>query len=210
MDKQTFGACVLRAAAEMPGHRDVLCRLDMGIGDGDHGVTVERGFSAVDTLFSGDPGEGGQAFYQRMGDVLASSMGGAIGPIYGLFFAGIGAGLKDAEQVDTGLLAASMALAVQKVMRVAKVQPGEKTIVDAMLPACEAMRVAEGPSLAKALQSAYAAAEEGAQRTVAMQATKGRARFLKEKSIGYRDAGASSFTLYMAALRDAVAEAEKE
>lgn len=210
MDRRTFGECVLRAAAAMPSHRDELCKLDMVIGDGDHGVTVERGFSAVDTLFSGDPGDGGQPFYQRMGDTLASSMGGAIGPIYGLFFAGIGAGLKDAEQVDAGILAASMTLAVQKVMRVAKVQPGEKTIVDAMLPACEAMRAAEGSGIIEALISACAAAEEGAQHTVAMQATKGRARFLKEKSIGYRDAGASSFTLYMEALRDAVAEAKKE
>lgn len=124
MDMRTFGACVLRAAAEMPGHRDELCRLDMGIGDGDHGVTVERGFSAVGGLFSGDPGDGGQAFYQQMGDAMAASMGGAIGPIYELF-AGLGAGLKD---VDAPVLASAMELAVRKVMRVAKVQPGEKTI----------------------------------------------------------------------------------
>lgn len=210
MDRQTFGACVLRAAAAMPGYRDELCRLDMGIGDGDHGVTVERGFSAVSELFSGDPGDGGQPFYQRLSDTLAASMGGAIGPIYGLFFAGIGAGLKDADRVDAKALAAAMLLATQKVMRVAKVNPGEKTIVDAMLPACEAMTSAEGLPLAEALRRACEAAEQGARRTVDMRAAKGRARFLKERSIGYRDAGASSFTLYLEALRDQVAAAGEE
>ena len=210
MDMRTFGECVLSAAATMPGHRDELCRLDMGIGDGDHGVTVERGFSAVGALFSGDPGDGGQPFYQRMGDELSASMGGAIGPIYGLFFAGLGAGLKGAERVNAPALAEALELAVRKVMRVARVQPGEKTIVDAMLPACEAMKAAEGLPLAEALARACEAAEEGARRTVSMQATKGRARFLKEKSIGYRDAGASSFTLYLEALRDRVAAAGEE
>jgi dihydroxyacetone kinase-like protein len=79
-----------------------------------------------------------------------------------------------------------------------------------MIPACEALKAAEGSELTEALKSACAAAEEGAKRTVGMQATKGRARFLKEKSIGFRDAGASSFTLYLEALRDAVSTAERE
>lgn len=210
MKKRDFGACVLAAASAMPVHRDALCKLDMGIGDGDHGVTVERGFLAVQDLFQGDPGDGDRAFYQQMGDVLSTSMGGAIGPIYGLFFAGLGGALANAEEVDAKNLGDAMASAVQKVMRMARVKSGEKTIVDAMLPACEAMQAASDETLLSALVAACEAAESGAERTVSMQATKGRARFLWEKSVGYRDAGASSFVLYLEALRDAVAAAWKE
>jgi len=83
----------------MPAHRDVLCQLDTGIGDGDHGVTVERGFSAVTALFAGNPADGGQTFYQKLGDELSMRVGGAIGPIYGLFFQGIGLGLSPVETV---------------------------------------------------------------------------------------------------------------
>ncbi len=209
MRKREFGALVLEAAAEMPRHRDELCKLDMGIGDGDHGVTVERGFLAVQRQFGGDPGDGGGAFYQRMGDVLSASMGGAIGPVYGLYFSGLGA-LGTADEVTAATLADAMESAAGKVMRAARVTPGEKTIVDAMLPACEAMRQAVDGTLPDALTAAARAAELGAQRTVNMKATKGRARFLQEKSVGYRDAGASSFVLYMEALANAVTRAEKE
>lgn len=210
MDKVIFCACVLKAGQVMPAHRDELCRLDMGIGDGDHGVTVERGFHAVEALFADGPDGGGQTFFQRMGDELASVMGGAIGPIYGLFFAGIGSGLGDAAEVGARNLGEAMTKATEKVMRLAKVQPGEKTIVDAMLPASEAMQNAADKSLGAALMLAAEAAEQGAEQTKSMQATKGRARFLKEKSVGYRDAGASSFTLFLAALADAVNDVEKE
>lgn len=203
-----FCRCVLEAGARMPEYEGELCRLDMGIGDGDHGVTVRRGFLAVDGLFHGDPGQGGQMFFQSMGDALASSMGGAIGPIYGLFFSGLGSVLND--EVDAAALSGAMRAAVEKVMRVAKVAPGEKTIVDGMIPAVEALEAAGCLTLSEALRQAAEAADAGAERTIPMMATKGRARFLRERSIGFRDAGASSFAIYMDALADAVTRAEKE
>lgn len=135
-------------------------------------------------------------------------MGGAIGPIYDLFFQGIGAGLRQAETINARVLGEAMVLAAQKIMRIAKAQPGEKTILDAMQPASEALLAAVDLPLSDALRMACLAAERGAESTRDMLAVKGRARFLKEKSIGYRDAGASSFTLYLEALTDAVIKEE--
>lgn len=209
MTRREFGSCVLCAASSMPAHRDALCKLDTGIGDGDHGVSIERGFTAVMQRFQNDPGEGDASFYREMGDLLAASMGGAIGPIYGVYFDGIGVGLADDVRVSASRLGKAMLLATDKVMRMAKVRPGEKTIMDAMEPAAKALVGASDRSLGAALHLACEAAQQGVQQTIGMQAKKGRARFLMEKSIGHQDPGATSFAWYLEALRDAVDEAMK-
>lgn len=172
-------------------NKDFLTELDMPIGDSDHGINLARGFQAVvgklPTLADKDAG----TILKNVGMTLVSTVGGASGPLYGTAF--MKAGAKMAGKMELGMddLIVMLHEAVEGIKMRGKSTTGEQTMLDAMVPALEALR--ESRSLAAAL----AAAEDGVERTKGMIATKGRASYLGERSLGHQDPGATSFTLLL-------------
>lgn len=204
MKTTAFLACVTRSAEVMPSYQQALCALDMSIGDGDHGVTMARGFRALAQAVS-QAGDASSYFLAASGAML-DSMGGAIGPIYGLFFEALAQAHVNGREVSAASLADGFSAAAARIAKLCGVQAGDKTVYDAMLPAAEALCACREASLEDALVQAVQAAQVGRDATKAMMAKKGRARFLMEKSIGPVDAGASSFVLWLEALQAAVME----
>lgn len=197
-------AAVKRAAGEMPKYEQELCQLDTLVGDGDHGVTVSRGFRGVAQRVCVEETTGLADFCDCVGEVLSGTMGGAIGPIYGLFWKEMAKAMKGGEDVTSRMMSEGMNGAVARIMRVCRVQPGEKTVLDAMLPCARAMEAGAELPLGEMMALAVEAAREGRDATRDMVAKKGRARFLAEKSVGHVDAGASSFVLFMQQWQNAI------
>lgn len=205
MNILAFGRAFARACNDMTSHTEELCRLDAYIGDGDHGVTVERGFkAAIEALTQKQTP---QELFFAIGESMSDAMGGAIGPLYGMFWRGVGKALRD-EDITPQSVGKAWRQGCDAVMRVGKAQPGEKTIVDAMLPSVEAAEPAE--SLSETLTAMAQAANAGAQETVGMQASKGRARFLGERAMGRMDPGAYSYALFLEHLAQEVAQEEHD
>lgn len=205
MNILAFGRAFARACNDMTSHTEELCRLDAYIGDGDHGVTVERGFkAAIEALTQKQTP---QELFFAIGESMSDAMGGAIGPLYGMFWRGVGKALRD-EDITPQSVGKAWRQGCDAVMRVGKAQRGEKTIVDAMLPSVEAAEPAE--SLSETLTAMAQAANAGAQETVGMQASKGRARFLGERAMGRMDPGAYSYALFLEHLAQEVAQEEHD
>jgi dihydroxyacetone kinase-like protein len=182
-------------------HKEMLTELDSAIGDADHGINMHRGMTAVlTTLESESPGRPSELF-KRTGMTLVSTVGGASGPLYGTAFLRMSATVGDAEELDGGDLAKILRAALDGVVQRGKASPGDKTMVDALGPAVEALEVAigNGQPLAEALDAAVRAAEEGRAKTNPMVARKGRASYLGERSAGHQDPGATSVTMLMVA-----------
>ncbi|MFJ2865513.1 dihydroxyacetone kinase subunit DhaL [Kitasatospora sp. NPDC087314] len=198
-------AWVRAIAAAVEKEQARLTELDSAIGDGDHGSNLQRGFGAVlaalDDLRPVGPG----AVLTKTGSTLISKVGGASGPLYGKAFRAIGAALPDpAGPAD---VAEALAAGLDAVRALGKAEPGDKTIVDAYTPAVAAFRAtaAAGAALPEAAAAAADAAEQGARDTVPLQARKGRASYLGERSIGHQDPGATSTALLFRALADVTA-----
>lgn len=205
MNILAFGRAFARACNDMTSHTEELCRLDAYIGDGDHGVTVERGFkAAIEALTQKQTP---QELFFAIGESMSDAMGGAIGPLYGMFWRGVGKALRD-EDITPQSVGKAWRQGCDAVMRVGKALRGEKTIVDAMLPSVEAAEPAE--SLSETLTAMAQAANAGAQETVGMQASKGRARFLGERAMGRMDPGAYSYALFLEHLAQEVAQEEHD
>jgi len=182
-------------------HKEMLTELDSAIGDADHGINMHRGMSAVvTTLESESPGRPSELF-KRTGMTLVSTVGGASGPLYGTAFLRMSATVGDAEELDGNDLAKMLRAALEGVVQRGKASPGDKTMLDALGPAVEALEsaVADGQPLATALDAAVRAAEEGRAKTIPMVARKGRASYLGERSAGHQDPGATSVTFLVAA-----------
>ena len=195
------------AEAAISAERDHLTQLDAAIGDGDHGVNMDRGFSAVGKALAGqDGGAPPGRLLVLAGKTLVSTVGGASGPLWGTALRHAGRALGDRDTLDGPGVVEALDAAVAGVVELGAAAPGDKTMVDALAPALEALRecVDQGQPLADALASAAEAAEEGARATVPMQARKGRASYLGERSIGHQDPGATSAALIMRALRQAI------
>lgn len=191
METRRFSVRFANAAGGMRAHLEELCKLDSGIGDGDHGVTVARGFDAAREAASAADGTPSDVLL-AVGAAMANAMGGAIGPIYGVFWKETAKALSAQKPIGEALEAG-----VAGVMRVGAASPGDKTVVDAMLPC--ALAAKEGEDFAGALRLGALAARQGAEATSGMIAKKGRAKFLREKSLGFVDPGAMSFALFMEA-----------
>jgi dihydroxyacetone kinase-like protein len=209
------------AAARVGEAREHLTDLDAAIGDGDHGINLDRGFrELVRRLDTGDcPADPPSLVLEAAGRALISTVGGASGALYGRAFGRAGAALA----VDDGVLVATgddprpsreawavlaFAAAVDAIAALGRATPGEKTMLDALVPARAAFAVAleSGATLADAAARAADAAEEGARATIPLLATKGRASYLGERSIGHQDPGAASSALLLRALADAAAD----
>ncbi|MEU7511923.1 dihydroxyacetone kinase subunit DhaL [Streptomyces sp. NPDC042898] len=173
---------------------DRLTELDSAIGDADHGVNLKRGFTAVAELLAKEPPATPGAVLVAAGRQLISTVGGASGPLYGTLLRRAGKALGEDERVGREQLAEAFGAGVAAVSQLGGAQVGDKTMLDALVPAVEGLRSSFG--------AARAAAEEGALATVPLQARKGRASYLGERSIGHQDPGATSSALLFAELAE--------
>ena len=193
-----MAAIIEGMAKKIEAEKDYLTQLDNEIGDGDHGINMARGFAAVEqklpALSGGDIG----ALLKGVGMQLVSTVGGASGPLYGTAFMKAGMACKGLTELDGPSFVKAMEAAVDGIKMRGKATEGEKTMLDALCPALKAMQeaVASGKSLKDALTAAAAAAEKGVEYTKTIVATKGRASYLGERSVGHQDPGATS-TLYL-------------
>ena len=210
MQSGTITAWMGESAAAVRAESEYLTQLDAAIGDGDHGINMNRGFDAVGKALAVQDGNlpPGQLL-TIAGKTLVSTVGGASGPLWGTAFRRAGRALGKAESFDGEALLAALDAGVDGVVDLGAAAPGDKTMVDALLPAVDAMRdrLDAGAPLDSALAAAAAAAEDGARATVPLQARKGRASYLGERSIGHQDPGATSAALIMRALERAIVQA---
>ncbi|NMB90252.1 MAG: dihydroxyacetone kinase subunit L [Chloroflexi bacterium] len=181
-----------------------LNNLDAAVGDGDHGFTISRAFAAADYALRNDYVELG-SLLDAVAESLAENAGGAIGPLLAAFFAEGGIVLRGKQGCSQEDLAQFFEGGLNAVMQVGGAQPGQKTLVDAIFPAVQALQDKKYPSLADALGAAEEAAREGMLSTQGMVAVHGRAHFLGERSKGYQDAGATSFALIVSCFKEAEA-----
>jgi dihydroxyacetone kinase-like protein len=197
------------AAARVKDRRDELTALDAPIGDADHGTNLDRGFSAalakLPALSDKDVG----SILDTIGRTLLATVGGAAGPLYGTAFIRAGAQLDGRREVAGADIVAALDAALDGILVRGKVEPGEKTMVDAIAPGVAVLRVAhaDGRDLRAAAYQALAAVEDGMRATIPMEATKGRAKFLGPRSIGYQDPGATSAYYLARAIIDVLDEA---
>ena len=197
------------AAADIAEQRDYLGDLDRAIGDGDHGENMDRGFkAALEALGQAQPASVAEVL-KTVAKTLMSTVGGAAGPLYGTAFLRASKAAGDGE-LDGAGAAAVIAGALEGIQARGKATTGEKTMVDAWTPALEAARAAaeSGSDAAAVFEAAATAAEAGAASTEPMRATKGRASYLGERSIGHLDPGAVSTSLILRAAARAAGEAD--
>ncbi|MFC4065268.1 dihydroxyacetone kinase subunit DhaL [Actinoplanes subglobosus] len=204
----TLATAWLRAVADsVAAEADELTRLDSAIGDGDHGVNLRRGFTAVTALLDGTGFTGVGDVFVRSGGTLISKVGGASGPLYGSVFRALGKALPPGPSATLPDLAGGLRAGLEAVRALGGAAPGDKTIVDAYEPALAAFEeaVAGGAALPEAAAGAARAAGDGARATIPLTARKGRASYLGERSAGHQDPGATSTWLIFQALADVTA-----
>ncbi|WP_066930660.1 dihydroxyacetone kinase subunit DhaL [Streptomyces sp. NBRC 110611] len=194
LDAAFFVRWMAAAAAVIDREADRLTELDSPIGDADHGRNMQRGFAAVRKVLEAEPPATPGAVLVAAGRQLISSVGGASGPLYGTLLRRAGKTLGEAPEVSAAELRSGLSAGVDAVAQLGASAPGDKTMLDALVPAVAALETSFG--------AAAAAAEEGALATVPMQARKGRASYLGERSIGHQDPGATSSALLFAALAE--------
>jgi dihydroxyacetone kinase-like protein len=190
-------------AAAITEHESELTRLDSAIGDADHGANMTRGLKAVVAKLDEGAASGPGALLKQTGMTLVSTVGGASGPLYGTFFLRMATAVGDAETLDGAAFAAALRAGVDGVVARGKAEAGDKTMYDALAPAVDALDAAlGGADPSGALRAAADAAAQGRDATTPMQARKGRASYLGERSVGHQDPGATSATLLLQAAAD--------
>lgn len=206
MDAGDFAAWIRRTAGRVSADAERLTRLDAAIGDGDHGLNLDRGFRAAVEALPEDAPPGRVLI--AAGRAIVSKTGGASGPLYGTVLRRAGKSFGDAADVDAAALGAALRAALEGVQDLGKAAEGDKTMVDALAPAVAAYEaaLAGGSDLAGCARAAAEAASKGADGTVPMRARKGRASYLGERSEGHMDPGASSTALVLEALADTAGE----
>jgi phosphoenolpyruvate---glycerone phosphotransferase subunit DhaL len=179
-----------------------LTELDSAIGDADHGINMTRGMTAVVNKINGDQPTHANDLFKTVAMTLVTSVGGASGPLYGTFFLRFASAAGPAIELDAEALHMSLRAGLTGVVERGKAQPGDKTMVDALSPALDAMEavIKNGGDLQAAVKAAHDAATAGRDATVAMVARKGRASYLGERSAGHMDPGAASMSLLFEAL----------
>ena len=195
MDGGLASALIDATAAAIAAHAEELTRLDQAIGDGDHGANLHRGFQAIAAQRDALAGLGLGAALQKAGMVLVTTVGGASGPLYGSLFMGMGKALQAGQGPSE-----AFAEGIESVKRRGKSDVGAKTMLDVLVPALAALRA--GGGRAAMLAELRRTAEASREATRPMQATRGRASFLGERSIGHVDPGAASSCLLIQAVCD--------
>ncbi|MEU9631016.1 dihydroxyacetone kinase subunit DhaL [Streptomyces luteogriseus] len=198
LDAAFFRRWMTVTAASVDREAERLTALDSPIGDADHGSNLHRGFTAVVAALEKEPPGTPGGVLTLAGRQLISTVGGASGPLYGTLLRRTGKALGDAGEVSAQQLAEALRAGVDAVMTLGGAAPGDKTMIDALVPAVDA--------LGESFTAARTAAEEGAVATTPLQARKGRASYLGERSIGHQDPGATSAALLIAGLAEAAGE----
>jgi dihydroxyacetone kinase-like protein len=191
-------------ASTVDENREYLTRLDSAIGDADHGTNMDRGMKAVFAKLDAQEGEDIGALLKTVGMTLVSTVGGAAGPLYGTLFLQMGTATTGKSELQPEDWAAALDGAVSGVQMRGKAEPGDKTMIDALIPARDAFSsaLADGASFEDALRRSAQAAEQGMESTVPLVAKKGRASYLGERSAGHQDPGATSTHLLLETAAD--------
>ncbi len=195
-------AWLQRSAAVLRENKEYLTQLDSPIGDADHGINMDRGFTAVMDRLPGVADKDAGTILKTVGTTLVSTVGGASGPLYGTAFLRAGTALAGKFELQDNDVLAALEAALEGIMARGKAKPGEKTMVDTLQPAIATFKAAleAGEPLKAALAKAIQSAEEAMKATIPMLATKGRASYLGERSIGHQDPGATSSWLFLRAM----------
>jgi dihydroxyacetone kinase-like protein len=191
-------------AAVVAENRAALVKLDTAIGDADHGTNMDRGMRAAVEKLEATEGDDIGGLLKAVGMALVSKVGGAAGPLYGTLFLQMGMASSGRSELDLAGWREALEAGVKGVQARGKAEPEDKTMVDALLPALDALRAAEadGAALGDALQRSAGAAEEGMKATIPLEARKGRASYLGPRSVGHQDPGATSSQLLLRAAAD--------
>ncbi|MEU0027181.1 dihydroxyacetone kinase subunit DhaL [Streptomyces sp. NPDC006335] len=198
LDADFFRRWMTATAALVDREAERLTALDSPIGDADHGSNLQRGFTAVAAALEKEAPDSPGAVLVLAGRTLISTVGGASGPLYGTLLRRTGKALGDAGEVGAEQLTEALRAGVEAVMTLGGAAPGDKTMIDTLVPAVDA--------LGAGFAAARTAAEQGALATTPLQARKGRASYLGERSVGHQDPGATSAALLIAALAEAAGE----
>ncbi len=204
-DGAAFTRFVMTFADRLHDRRDELTQLDSAIGDADHGINMDRGFTAVRAKLDGGDADTLGAAAKLVGMTLISTVGGASGPLYGTFFLRLATAFGDDTTTDATGLGTALRAGLEGVKQRGKAELDDKTMVDAMAPALDAFDAAGGDGIGPALDAAAQAAAIGRDRVTPLVARKGRASYLGERAMGHQDPGATSTTILFESLRDAVA-----
>jgi dihydroxyacetone kinase-like protein len=201
MDTASVTAWVKEFGRLVAENKDQLTELDSAIGDADHGSNMARGLTAVVKMLDDESPDTPAAVLKRTGMTLVSTVGGASGPLYGTAFLRMASAAGDNETLDGPAFAKVLRAGLDGVIARGKAELGDKTMVDALTPAVDALDAALAASMPfeDALQAAVRAAEEGREATIPLVARKGRASYLGERSAGHQDPGATSVTLLLIA-----------
>ncbi len=188
-------------------NRQQLSDIDGAIGDGDHGINMSKGFSLAKGELESKPGDLSHGL-EVVSRILMGSIGGAMGPLYGMFFRGLARGCGGEGQIDKGVFARMLASGLSSVLRVSQAKVGDKSLMDALVPAVEAYQSAldGGKEIREALEAMARAAEKGRDSTREMVARVGRASRLGERSKGTPDPGATSCALILRSLAESMKE----
>lgn len=203
--KQQIVTWLELASGELEQQKDFLTDLDREIGDADHGLNMNRGFKKVMEKLPSIADKDIGTILKTTGMTLLSSIGGASGPLYGTFFIRSATSVMAKEALTVTELEKMLSDGVAGIVQRGKAEPGDKTMVDAWLPALEALKANQDAAPATALAATVDAAEQGVKDTITMQAKKGRASYLGERSIGHQDPGATSTHLLLKALGNSLA-----
>lgn len=195
--------CLKEIGDKIIANKDFLTDLDREIGDADHGVNMARGFEAVIEKVPEDESDIGAAL-KKTGMTLLSTVGGASGPLYGTAYMEAAKVFAGKTTVSAEDFKAALEVAIAGIQKRGKAEKGEKTMLDSLMPALDAFteKVNAGGDLNEALDAACAAAAEGVEFTKTIAATKGRASYLGQRSVGHQDPGATSATLTLETIRD--------
>lgn len=206
VDQEKLIEIIRKIGEKIAVEKEFLTELDNVIGDGDHGINMARGFEEVEKKLPDMADKDIGAALKMVGMTLVSKVGGASGPLYGTAFMKAGAALEGKKEMNLQDFLQALQAAVDGVMMRGKSTTGEKTMLDAMEPARKAIQTMsdEGKSAAEAMAAGVKAAEEGVEYTKGIIATKGRASYLGERSIGHQDPGATSFTMMLAVMAEAL------
>jgi phosphoenolpyruvate---glycerone phosphotransferase subunit DhaL len=190
-------AWIERFAATVAENREYLTQLDSAIGDADHGTNIDRGMKAAVGKIEGMEGGDIGSLLKTVGMTLVSTVGGAGGPLYGTLFMQMGTATAGKSELEPEDWAGALDAAVEGVQMRGKAEVGDKTMIDALVPARDSFRaaLADGASFAEALSKSAEGAEEGMRATIPLVARKGRASYLGERSAGHQDPGATSSQL---------------
>jgi len=208
VNQDAFIEWIKNCAAVLKENKEYLTELDSAIGDADHGVNMDRGFSAVLTKLPEMEDKDIGTISKTVGMTLLSTVGGAGGPLYGTFF--LQAGMKSAGKMELNLedWAIAMRAALDGVVMRGKANLKDKTMVDALTPAVEVLEnaVSDNVPMGQALKESASAAKEGMIATIPLVALKGRASYLGERSAGHQDPGCTSSYLILQAAADTWAD----